>query len=101
MTYLLYRFIDSTQLLDEDRIELMGKIKWFLKLSNTLNVPACQKSLMVLINIIIKGKYTEALDICKIIAEMRSYMDVDIRHSMSKPYDKMYKEILDNPLKER
>ena len=98
MTYLLYRFIDSTQLSDEDRIELMGKIKWFLKLSNTLNVPACQKSLMVLINIIIKGKYHEALDICKIIAEMRSYMDVDVRHSMSKPYDKMYKEILEHPL---
>lgn len=98
MTYLLYRFIDSTQLSDEDRIEIMGKLRWFLKLSYTLKVPACQKSLMVLINIIIKGKYLEALDICKIIAEMRTYMDVDVRHSMSKPYDKMYKEILDNPL---
>lgn len=100
MTYLLYRFIDSTQLSDEDRIELMGKMKWFFKLSHTLNVSACQKSLMILIDIIIKGKYNEALDICKIIAEMRSFMDVDVRHSMSKPYEEMYKEILDNPLKE-
>ena len=98
MTYLLYRFIDSTQLSDEDMLKLMEEMRWFFKLSEELNVPACQKSLMVLIDIIIKEKYEEALDICKIIAEMRSYMDVDVRHSMSKPYDKMYKEILDNPL---
>ena len=100
MTYLIYRFIDSTKLSDEDRKELMGKMKWFLRLSNTLKVPACQESLEVLINIIVKGKYGEAVDICKIIAEMRTYMDVDVRHSMSKPYEKMYKEILDNPLGE-
>lgn len=99
MTYLLYRFIDSTKLSDEDRLELMEKIRWFLNLSNTLKVPACQKSLMILINIIISEKYTQALDICKIIAEMRTYMDIDVRHSMSKPYEQMYKEILDKPLK--
>lgn len=98
MTYLLYRFIDSTQLSDEDRIELMGEIRWFLELSNKLKVPACQESLMLLINIILKEKYQEALDICKIIAEMRTYMDADIRYSMSKPYEKMYKQILENPL---
>ena len=91
-------FIDSTQLSDEDRLELMEEIRWFLKLSHTLKVPACQESLMLLINIIIDEKYAEALDICKIIAEMRTYMDVDVRHSMSKPYAQMYKEILENPL---
>ena len=100
MTYLLYRFIDSTRLSDEDRLELMSKMRWFLKLSNTIKVPACQKSLAVLINIIVKGKYQDALDICKIIAEMRIYMDINVRHSMSKPYDQMYKEILENPLEE-
>lgn len=99
MTYLLYRFIDSTKLSDEDRLELMSEMRWFLELSNTLNVPACQKSLKVLINIIVEKKYLEALDICKIIEEMRSYMDVDVRHSMSKPYNQMYKEIIENPLK--
>lgn len=98
MTYLLYRFIDSTQLSDEDRIELMKKIKWFLELSNTLRVPACQQTIMTLINIIIEEKYQEALDICKIIAEMRTYMDSNVRYSMSKPYEQMYKEILENPL---
>lgn len=98
MTYLLYRFIDSTKLSDEDRLQLMEKIRWFLDLSNTLKVPACQKSLMILINIIRSEKYAEALDICKIIAEMRTYMDVDVRHSMSKPYEEMYKEILNKPL---
>lgn len=98
MTYLLYRFIDSTQLSDEDRIELMGEIRWFLELSKTLKVPACQESVMILINIIVDEKYQEALDICKIIAEMRTYMDADVRYSMSKPYKQMYKEILENPL---
>lgn len=98
MTYLLYRFIDSTQLSDEDRLELMSDIRWFLELSNTLKVPAVQNSLMTLINIIVEEKYEEALDICKIIAEMRTYMEKDVRYSMSKPYEQMYKEILENPL---
>ena len=94
MTYLLYRFIDSEQLNDEDRIELLGELRWFFKLSYTLKVPACQKSLMILISKIIEGDFVEVINICKIIGELRTYMPVDTRHKMSKPYEEMYEEIL-------
>ena len=94
MTYLLYRFIDSEQLNDEDRLELLGELRWFFKLSYTLKVPACQKSLMILISKIIDGDFVEVINICKIIGELRTYMPVDTRHKMSKPYEEMYKEIL-------
>lgn len=94
MTYLLYRFIDSERLNDDDRLELLGELRWFFKLSYTLKVPACQKSLMILIKKIVDGDYAEAINICKIIGELRTYMPVDTRHKMSKPYEEMYKEIL-------
>lgn len=98
MTYLLYRFIDSDKLSEDDRIDLLAELRWFFKLSYTLKVPAVQKSLMILIDKIIAGEYGEAINICKIIAEIRTYMDKNVRHKMSKPYDAMYKEILNNKL---
>ena len=94
MTYLLYRFIDSSRLKDEERLEVLQDLRWFFKLSNTLKVPPVQKSLTMLIKKIINGDYDEAINICKIIAEMRTYMDPDVRHKMSKPHEEMYNEIL-------
>lgn len=99
MTYLLYRFIDSSRLNKEDRLEIIAELRWFFKLSKTLKVSACQKSLTILINFIIEGRFHSAIDICKIIAEMRTYMTPEVRHSMSKPVDAMYKEILRTKIK--
>ena len=93
MTYLLYRFIDSTLLTDDERVELLGESRWFYKLSKTLNVPAVQKSLYILIDKIIAGEYKDVIEESKIIAEIRSYLPKDIKQNMSKPDDKMYKEI--------
>ena len=94
MTYLLYRFIDSSRLKDEERLEILQNLRWFFKLSNSLKVPPVQKSLSLLISKIVNGEYNDAIQICKIIAEMRTYMDPDVKHKMSKPHDEMYNEIL-------
>ena len=94
MTYLLYRFIDSNKLSREEKIEVLSELRWFFELSYTLKVPACQKSLTILIDKIIEEKYEEALDIGEIIAELRTYLPNDIRNKMSKPYEQMYNEIL-------
>lgn len=94
LTYLLYRFIDSTLLTDEDRIEILSEMRWYYKLGTTLNVPACQKSLSILIDKIIAGEYKDVIDVCKIIAEVRSYMPKDIKQKMSKPYEEMYNEMM-------
>ncbi len=96
MTYLLYRFVDSTLMTDDERIEILGDMRWFYKLSKTLNVPACQKSLSTLIDKIIAGEYKDVIDICNIIGEIRSFMPKDMKQKMSKPYAEMYEEMLKN-----
>ncbi len=93
MTYLLYRFIDSTLLTDDERVELLGETRWFYKLSKTLNVPAVQKSLYILIDKIIAGEYKDVIEEGKILQEIRTYLPKDIKQNMSKPNDAMYKEI--------
>lgn len=94
MTYLLYRFIDSSQLRYDERLDIIASFRWFYKLSKDLNVPACQKSLETLIDKIIEGEYKDVIDICNIISEMRKYMREDVRHSMSKPTKEMIEEII-------
>lgn len=94
MTYLLYRFIDSSQLKYDERLDIIASSRWFYKLSKDLNVPACQKSLETLIDKIIEGEYKAVIDICNIISEMRKYMNEDVKHSMSKPTKEMMDEII-------
>ena len=98
MTYLLYRFIDSEQLNDEERIQVLTELRWFFTLSKILKVPACQKSLSMLIDLIIENKMKEAIAICNIIFELRKYMEPEVRKNISKPSDEMYNEILNNKL---
>lgn len=99
MPYLLYRFIDSTLLTDKERIKILEDTRWFYELSQTLKIPTCQKSLSILIDKIICKKYEEAIEICKIIAEVRSFMPKDIKQKMSRPYSEIYEEILKSGIK--
>lgn len=94
MTYIFYKFIDSVLLTDEERIEILATMRWFYKLSVELDVPACQESLGLIIRKIIDGDYRDAIDICKVIAEVRTYMPVEIRESMSKPQPEMYSKMM-------
>ncbi len=93
MTYMLYKFIDSNKLSDEERIEVLSNMRWFYKLSNELNVPACQESLSYIIDKIIKGDYHDVIDVCKIIAEIRTYMTPEQREKMSKPSREIYNKM--------
>ena len=94
MTYLLYRFVDSYRLTYDDRVYLLGEMRWFFKLIVTLKVPPVQKTLSILLKDIIEGEYASAIDVCKIIAELRTYLPKNIKNSLSKPYEEMYNEIL-------
>lgn len=98
MTYLLYRFIDSEQLKEKERIQVLKDLKWFFELNKILNIPTCQESIATLIDLIINDKITEALKICNIISEYRNYIAPEIRKEMSKPTDKIYNEMLNNKL---
>lgn len=94
MTYILYKFIDSKLLTDEERIEILSKMRWFYMLSEKLQVPACQESLGLIINKIIAGDYKDVMDICKVIAEVRDYMPKEIKEKMSKPQREMYSKMM-------
>lgn len=94
MTYMLYKFIDSQSINYDERIEILSEMRWFYKLSLELNVPACQESLSVIINKIIAGEYKDTIDICKVIADIRSYLPKEIREKMSKPTMDFYKKML-------
>lgn len=94
MTYIFYKFIDSKQLSDEERIEVLSNMRWFYKLSVELNVPACQESLSLIIKKIIDGDYKDVIDICKVIAEVRTFMPKEIKETMSKPQAEMYQKMM-------
>ena len=95
MTYMLYKFIDSKLLSEEERIDILSDMRWFYRLSKELNVPACQESLELIINKIIDGDYKDAIDICKVIAEVRTFMPQEIKENMSKPQPQMYAKMLE------
>lgn len=98
MTYMLYKFIDSQLLTEEEKIEVLSNMRWFYKLSKELNVPACQESLELIINKIINGDYKDAIDISKVIAEIRTFMPKEIKEMMSKPQPEMYTKMMSDNL---
>lgn len=95
MTYIFYKFTDSKLLSEEDRLEILADMRWFYKLSVELNVPACQESLSVIINKIIEGYYKEAIDICRVVADIREHIPKEMRDNMSKPQVEMYDKLFD------
>ncbi len=93
MTYMLYKFIDSKVMTFDDQIETLVNMRWFYKLSKELNVPACQKSLGIIVDKMIMGEYKDAIDICATVADIRSFLPKEIKEKMSKPDESMYREI--------
>lgn len=93
MTYMLYKFIDSQLLTEEEKIDVLSEMRWFYKISRELKVPACQGSLGLIINKIIDGDYHDAIDICRVIAEVRTFMPQEIKESMSKPQEELYSKL--------
>lgn len=93
MSYMLYKFIDSTLLKDQERIEVLKEMKWFYELSIQLKVPAAQKAQTMIIHKILEEEYVEAINYCKIVADIRSYLPKEIREDMSRPDAKMYQQV--------
>ncbi len=92
MSYMLYKFIDS-EISDKDKIDIMKKMQWFYRLSIELQVPAVHESQRMIIQKIYEENYETALDYCKIIAEMRTFLPKEIKEEISKPDAEMYEEI--------
>ncbi|MDD3303468.1 MAG: glycosyltransferase family 2 protein [Clostridia bacterium] len=93
MSYMLYKFIDSTMLTYDERIEVLKDMKWFYELSITLKVGACQEAQSMIIHKILDSNYDEAINYCKLVADIRTYLPKEIRESMSRPNSDMYHNI--------
>ncbi len=89
---MLYKFIDS-EIEDKVKIKIMKEMRWFYRLSQKLKVPAVHKSQRMIIEKICEEDYEEALNYCKIIADIRAFLPKEIKEKMSKPDAKMYEEI--------
>lgn len=85
LTYMLYKFTDSVQLNRQERLSVLRNMSWFYELSQKLKVDPVQKSVKLLVHKIVEGNYSEAIDICNIIQEFRTYLSPDVRENMSKP----------------
>lgn len=92
MSYMLYKFIDSS-LTDQEREEILKNMRWFYELSLELKVPAAQKCQQMIIGKILEEDYKEAINYCKIVADIRKYLPKEIRENMSRPDANIYKEI--------
>lgn len=93
MSYMLYKFIDSKVITDEEKIEVLKEMRWFYCLSDTLKVPACQKAQEMIVDKIVEEDYEEAINYCKIVQDIRSYLPKQVREDMSRPDADMYQKI--------
>lgn len=96
MNYILYKFIDSTQLTKQERIEILQNMKWFYELGIEIKVPTILKSVKYIIESIINKDYEQTLKYCEILAQVRKMLPKEIKEKMSKPSESTYKEMLED-----
>ncbi len=82
---LVYKFTDSKLITNEERIELLEELYWFFEQTKILDVTLAQRSIEILIEYILAKKYEEAIKLCEVIAEMRSFMSEVQKEMTSKP----------------
>ncbi len=98
MNYILYKFIDSSELTKEERIDVLDNMKWFYVLSNDLKIPTILKSVQYIIESITKKDYSQTLKYCEILNQVRKMLPKEIKEKMSKPNAETYKQIEDTDI---
>lgn len=93
MSYMLYKFIDSNTITKQEREEILNEMRWFYELSITLKVEACQEAQQMIVHKIVEKDYEEAINYCKIVQDIRSYVPEEVREDMSRPDADMYQRI--------
>lgn len=93
LTSIFYKVVDTKLMNDEEKAIVLEEMAWFYTARKKLKIGPCQKSLDIVLTKVDEGKYKEAADMCKIIAEMREYIPKDVRENMSKPENVDYKSV--------
>lgn len=93
MNYILYKFIDSTKITKQERIEILEEMRWFYELSIEIKVPTILKSVKYIIESIIQKNYEQTLKYCEILEQVRRMLPKELKEKMSKPNASTYQEM--------
>lgn len=85
LTSVFYKIVDTKIMNDVEKVEALKELRWFFNIRKKVNIEPCQKSLEYILRKIDEEKYEEAVECCKIVAELRTYIEKDVREGMSKP----------------
>lgn len=98
VNYMLFRFVDTELLTNEERIIVLNEMRWFYELSNELRIPTVIKSVKYIIESIVEKDYAQALKYCEILRQVRKMLPKEIKEKMSKPNAETYKEVEENKM---
>ena len=98
MNYMLYKFIDSTEISNEEKKKLIDEMKWFFELGSEIKVPTILKSVKYIIESIKANDYEQTLKYFEILAQIRKMLPKELKEKMSKPNAETYKEIANNKI---
>lgn len=93
VNYILFKFIDSEILTDEERISILDEMRWFYSLSYELKIPTVIRSVIYILESIVNKDYTQTLKYFEILRQVRKMLPKEVKEKMSKPDAKTYKEI--------
>ena len=82
---LIYKIIDTKLLTEEERKDLIQELHWFFVISEELNIVFAQRAIQILLIKLIDENFDEALTLCEVIRELRSYMNEIQKEMMTKP----------------
>ena len=85
LTSIFYKIVDTNIMSNEEKETVLEEMQWFFKQRKKVKIDPCQKTLNIIFDKVDEGNYKEAVDMCKIVAEMRKYVSRDVRENMSKP----------------
>lgn len=82
---IIYKFIDSKLITNDDRKELISEMYWFFEQSKLLNIKFPQESIRILVQYILNKEYEIVNNICIILSEARNFMAEHEKEMMAKP----------------
>ena len=85
LTSIFYKIVDTNIMSYEEKEIILEEMQWFFKDRKKVKIDPCQKTLNIIFEKIDQGSFKEAVDMCKIVAEMRKYVAKEVRENMSKP----------------
>ncbi|MBR1803014.1 MAG: glycosyltransferase family 2 protein [Clostridia bacterium] len=97
MNYMMYKFIDSTKLTKEERIQILDEMRWFYELGITIHIPTILKSVQYIIESIVEKDYEQTLKYCEILGQVRQMLPKELKEKMSKPNAETYQAMSNYP----